>query len=179
MPHRPDGMLPGVSPKDSPPHVVPHPLSLSGGGVTWSSQNFSLRLIVLLCGSLCCGALLHSWQDILLTFAEMALDSTTMFPPGTNVMLIPSPGEPVLAQVVGHWEHGDAYRRITYDRVGRRSCTTVRPFGASQVCVYSGGAVSRGGGGASLGNRPRGGGGGLSSLGWGTRGKGGPVAMLQ
>ena len=26
---------------------------------------------------------LHSWQDILLTFAEMELDSTTMFPPGT------------------------------------------------------------------------------------------------
>ena len=29
---------------------------------------------------------LHSWQDILLTFAEMELDSTTMFPPGTSVM---------------------------------------------------------------------------------------------
>ena len=27
---------------------------------------------------------LHSWQDILLTFAEMELDSTTMFPPGTS-----------------------------------------------------------------------------------------------
>ena len=33
------------------PLVVPHPLSfLGGGGVTWSTQNFSLRLIVLLCG---------------------------------------------------------------------------------------------------------------------------------
>ena len=31
---------------------------------------------------------LHSWQDILLTFAEMELDSTTMFPPGTSVMFI-------------------------------------------------------------------------------------------
>ena len=62
---------------------------------------------------------LHSWQDILLTFAEMELDSTTMFPPGTNVMSIRSTGEPVLAQVVGHSEHGDAYRRITYDRDGK------------------------------------------------------------
>ena len=35
-----------------PPLVVPHPLSFpgGGGGVTWSTQNFSLRLIVLLCG---------------------------------------------------------------------------------------------------------------------------------
>ena len=35
------------------PLVVPHPLSFPGGGgvtVTWSTQNFSLRLIVLLCG---------------------------------------------------------------------------------------------------------------------------------
>ena len=28
-----------------PPHVVP-----PGGGVTWCTQNFSLRLTVLLCG---------------------------------------------------------------------------------------------------------------------------------
>ena len=44
----------------SPPRVVPHSLSFPGGGwgtVTWSTQNFSLRLIVLLCGWLCCGAL--------------------------------------------------------------------------------------------------------------------------
>ena len=65
------------------------------------------------CGSLCCCVCdcvvahchlypLHSWQDILLTFAEMELDSTTMFPPGTSVMFIRSTGEPVLAQVVGH-----------------------------------------------------------------------------
>ena len=27
---------------------------------------------------------LHSWRDILLTFAEMELDSTTRFPPGTG-----------------------------------------------------------------------------------------------
>ena len=38
--------------KASPlPLVVPHPLSFpGGGGVTWSTQNFSLRLLVLLCG---------------------------------------------------------------------------------------------------------------------------------
>ena len=101
------------------------------GGVTWSTQNFSLRLIVLLCGWLCCGALplepLHSWSDILLTFAEMELDSTTMFPHGTSVMFIRSTGEPVLAQVVGHSQHGDAYRRISYDRDGK----TVLPDRAS------------------------------------------------
>ena len=36
-----------------PPLVVPHPLSFPRGGwgtVTWSTQNFSLQLIVLLCG---------------------------------------------------------------------------------------------------------------------------------
>ena len=35
------------------PLVVPHPLLFPRGGwgtVTWSTQNFSLRLIVLLCG---------------------------------------------------------------------------------------------------------------------------------
>eukprot|EP00670_Eutreptiella_braarudii_P030064 CAMPEP_0174378438 /NCGR_PEP_ID=MMETSP0811_2-20130205/122049_1 /TAXON_ID=73025 ORGANISM="Eutreptiella gymnastica-like, Strain CCMP1594" /NCGR_SAMPLE_ID=MMETSP0811_2 /ASSEMBLY_ACC=CAM_ASM_000667 /LENGTH=175 /DNA_ID=CAMNT_0015530657 /DNA_START=967 /DNA_END=1491 /DNA_ORIENTATION=- len=42
-----------------------------------------------------------------------------MFPPGTSVMFIRSTGEPVLAQVVGHSEHGDAYRRISYDRDGK------------------------------------------------------------
>jgi hypothetical protein len=35
---------------------------------------------------------LYSWQDILLTFAEMELDSTTMFTPGVNVMFIRSAG---------------------------------------------------------------------------------------
>ena len=95
---------------------------------------------------------LHSWQDILLTFAEMELDSTTMFPPGTSVMFIRSTGEPVLVQVVGHSEHGDAYRRITYDRDGK----TVLHDRASVWClsllrapspprVYGGGAVPQGG----------------------------------
>ena len=35
----------GTPPPPVPPLVVPQ-----GGGVTWSTQNFSLRLIVLLCG---------------------------------------------------------------------------------------------------------------------------------
>ena len=33
-----------------PPFVLPHPLSFPGGGVTWSTQKFLLRLTVLLCG---------------------------------------------------------------------------------------------------------------------------------
>ena len=93
----------------SPPLVVPRG---GWGTVIWSTQNFSLRLIVLLLGDCVVGHYhlhpLHSWQDILLTFAEMELDSTTMFPPGTSVMFIRSTGEPVLAQDVGHSEHGDA-----------------------------------------------------------------------
>ena len=45
-----------------PPVSFPTPCRSLGGGrgwgtVTWSAQNFSLRLIVLLCGWLCCGAL--------------------------------------------------------------------------------------------------------------------------
>ena len=62
---------------------------------------------------------LYSWQDILLSFAEMERDSTTMLSPGTNIMFIRSTGEPVLAQVVGYSEHGDAYRRISYEREGK------------------------------------------------------------
>ena len=125
-----------------PPVSFPTPCRSLGGGVTWSTQNFSLQLIVLLCcvvghyhlhplhswqdillisaemelGGCVVGHYhlhpLHSWQDILLTFAEMDFDSTTMFPPGTSVMFIRSTGEPVLAQVVGYSQHGDAYCRI-------------------------------------------------------------------
>ena len=56
---------------------------------------------------------------MLLTFAELELGSTTMFTPGTNVMFIRSTWEPVLAQVVGYSEQGDAYRRISYEREGK------------------------------------------------------------
>ena len=62
---------------------------------------------------------LYSWQDILLTFAEMELYTTTMFTPGTNVMSIRSTGELVLAQAVGYSEHGDAHRRISCEREGK------------------------------------------------------------
>ena len=44
------------------------------------------------------GGWVFLWQDILLTFAELELDSRTMFTPGTNVLFIRSPGEATLAQ---------------------------------------------------------------------------------
>ena len=106
-----------------PPLLFPTPCCspVGGGGPSLGQPK------IFCCGSLCCCVgdcvvghyhlhPLHSRQDILLNFAEMELDSTTMFPPGTSVMFIRSTGEPVLARVVGHSEHGDAYRRITYDR---------------------------------------------------------------
>ena len=85
-----------------PPLVVPHPLSFPGGGGSLGQPK------IFRCGTLCCCVgdcvvghchlyPLHSWQDILLTFAEMELDSTTMFTPGTIVMFICSAGEPFLA----------------------------------------------------------------------------------
>ena len=92
-----------------PPVSFPTPCrSRGGGGGPSLGQPKIFR-----CGSLCCcvgGCVvghchlqpLHSWQDILLTFTEMELDNTTMFPLGTSVMFIRSTGEPVLAQVVGH-----------------------------------------------------------------------------
>ena len=75
-----------------------------------------------------------------------------MFPPGTSVMFIRSTGEPVLAQVVGHSEHGDAYRRISYDRDGKtvlHDRASVRrlslQFLCLQMCVYGWGVVPQGG----------------------------------
>ena len=67
---------------DTPPLVVPHPLSFPGGGGSLGQPK------IFRCGSLCCCVgdcvvghchlyPLHSWQDILLTFAEMEFDSTT------------------------------------------------------------------------------------------------------
>ena len=44
-------LMQSLSAKYPPPLVVPHPLLLpGGGGGTWSTQYFSLQLIVLLCG---------------------------------------------------------------------------------------------------------------------------------
>ena len=110
------------------PRVVPHPLLFPGWGAGGGPSLGQPKIFR--CGSLCCCVgdcvvgdchlyPLHSWQDILLTFAEMELDSTSMFPPGTSVIFIRSTGEPVLAQVVGHSEHGDVYRCITCDRDGK------------------------------------------------------------
>ena len=74
-----------------PPRVVPHPLSFPGGGGGVVGGPSLGQPKIFRCGSLCCcvgGCVvghyhlhpLHSWQDILLTFAEMELDNTTMFP---------------------------------------------------------------------------------------------------
>ena len=136
---------------------------LAGSGTDWLTVNLSSRCTaegnrIFRCASLCCCVgdcvvghyhlhPLHSWQDILLTFAEMELDSTTMFPPGTNVMFIRSTGEPVLAQVVGHSEHGDAYAEFF---------RFMLQFLCLQMCVYGGGVVPQGGGGRHLVTIPQG-----------------------
>ena len=110
-----------------PPLVLPQHLSFPGGG----GGGLSLGRHKIFChSSLCCCVgdcvvrhchlyPLYSWRDMLLTIAEMELDSTTMFAPGTNVMFIWSTGEPVLAQVVGYSEHGDAYHHISDEREGK------------------------------------------------------------
>ena len=83
----------GVLGSDPPPLVVPW----GWGGPSLGQPKIFRR------GSLCCCVgdcvvghyhlyPLYFWQDILLTFAEMELDSTTMFPPGTSVMFIRSTG---------------------------------------------------------------------------------------
>ena len=70
----------------SPPLVVPR-----GGGGASLGQPKLFRSASLCCcvGDCVVGHChlypLHLWRDILLTLAEMELDSTTMFPPGTNV----------------------------------------------------------------------------------------------
>ena len=88
---------------------------------------------------------LYSWKNILLAFAEMEFDSTTMFTPGTNVMVIRSTGEPVLVQVVGYSEHGDACCRIYYecgvmDIFLRTSCilqgTFLEGSGFPKICLH-------------------------------------------
>ena len=137
-----------------PPFVLPHPLSFPGGGGGASlGQPKIFR-----CGSLCCCVCdcvvghchlypLYSWQDILLTFAEMELDSTTMFPPGTNVLFIRSTGEPVLAQVVGHSEHGDAspYNGTPLNTSHAEFFRFMLQFLCLQMCVYGSSAVPQGG----------------------------------
>ena len=84
---------PPVTRSPPPPLSFPTPCrSPGGGGGPSLGQPKNFR-----CGSLCCCVgdcvvghchlyPLHSWRDILLTFAEMELDSTTMFPLGTGQM---------------------------------------------------------------------------------------------
>ena len=140
-----------------PPLLFPTPCRSWGGGASLGQPK------IFCCGSLCCCVgdcvvghchlyPLHSWLDILLTFADMELDNTTMFPARTNVMFIRSTEEPVLVQVVGHSEHGDAYRRITYDHDGKTVLhdrvsigrLSVLQFLCLQMFVYGGGAVPKG-----------------------------------
>ena len=164
----------------APPLVVPQ-----GGGASLGQPK------IFRCGSLCCCVgdcvvghchlyPLYSLQDILLTFAEMELDRTTMFPPGTNVTFIRSTGELFWRRSLDIRSTVMHIAASLLTVMARPTCTTVHLFGASQMCVYGGGAVPQGGGGggASLGNRPPGGGGGPSSLGWGTT-RGGGTGRLQ
>ena len=117
---------------------------------------------------------LYSWQGILLTFAEMELDSTTIFTPGTNVMFMCSTGEPVLAQVGGYSEHGDAYLLIT---VFFRFAVQ---FLCLKMCVHGGSAVPQGGGGGpSLATVPQGVAGDHLPWGGAGRGGGGILKMLR
>ena len=113
-----------------PPPVVPHPLSFPGGGGSLGQPK------IFRCGSLCCcvgGCVvghyhlhpLHSWQDILLTFAEMELDNTTMFPPGTSVMFslprAPSPPRPAQSEASSSTR---AEQRALVHRRPKRSYST-------------------------------------------------------
>ena len=74
----------------SPPLVLPQ----GGGGHHLVNPKFFIAALCCCVGDCVVGHChlypLYSWQDILLTFAEMELDSTTMFPPGTNVIFIRS-----------------------------------------------------------------------------------------
>ena len=112
-----------------PPLSCPTPCPSPGGGGWLGGPSLGQHKTFCYCSLCCCVGdcvvrhchlyPLYSWQDILPTFAELVLHSTTMFTPGTNVMFIRSEGEPVLAQVVGYSEPGDAYRRISYEREGK------------------------------------------------------------
>ena len=64
-----------------------------------------------------------------------------MFTPGTNVMFIRSTGETVLAQIVGDSEHGDAYRRMSYERAAIAFFRFAVQFLCLKMCVYGGSAV--------------------------------------
>ena len=147
------------------PSVPPPPPCPSPGGM---GDRHLVNTKFFCCGSLCCCVgecvarhcylyPLYSWQDILLTFAEMELDSTTMFTPGTNVVFIHSTGETVLAHVVGYSEHGDAYRRISYERTATAFFRFAVQFLCLKMCVDGVGVVPQCGvGGRHLATVPRG-----------------------
>ena len=129
--------LPPPPPCRSPPLVVPR----RGGGRLSLGQPKSFR-----CASLCCCGgdcvvghchlyPLHSWQDILLTFAKTELDSTTMFTPGTSVMFIRSTGEPVWRRSLDIRSTVMRIAASLMTVMARPSCTTVRPFGTSHCHV--------------------------------------------
>ena len=166
-----------AQPSTPPPLLsfpTPYPSPGGGGGVTWSTQNFR-------CGSLCCCDCavghchlypLYSWQDVLLTFAEMELGSTTMFPPGTNVIFIRSTG-----MCKSSRSSGAGPRIFTPSRSRSRSPYIGSPLNASYAeffCFML--HISVPANVVDGGNRPPGGGGGPSSLGWG-RIRGGGVVM--
>ena len=117
------------------------------GTVTWSTQNICYS-------SLCCCVgdcvlrhchlyPLYSWQDILLTLAEMELASTTMFTPRTNVMFIRYAGALVLVQVVGYSEHGDAYCHISCECAASVFFRFAVQFLCLKMCVHGGSIVPR------------------------------------
>ena len=114
------------------PFVLPHPLSFPGGGGGVGDCHLVNKIFFH--GSLCCCMgdcvvghchwhPLYSWEDIFPNFAEMELDSTTMFPPRTNVMFIRSTGEPVLAQQVAF-----------YKRHSRREMGSQKSASTCQAC---------------------------------------------
>ena len=140
-----------LPPSPGPPTPLPPPRSSKslGGGSLGQHKNFCY-------GSQCCCVgdcvvrhchlyPFYSWQDILLAFAEIELDSTTMFIPGTNIMFIRTTGEPVLAQVVGYSEHGDAYCRISCERAATVFFRFAVTFLWLKMCLYGGSAVPHGG----------------------------------
>ena len=60
-------------------------------------------------------------------------------------MFVCSTGEPVLAQVVGFSEQGDAYRRISYERAATVVFCFAMQFLCLKMCVHGGSAVPQGG----------------------------------
>ena len=109
----------------------------------------------------------------------MEPDATTLFTPGTSVIYTRSTGAPVLGQVVGYSELGDAYLSLCVDR--DKLCTPkflmpcyfvfCRNFCAQQCACTVVVQFPEGGGGRHLATVPRGMAG--DHLPWGREGQGG------